>query len=110
MYLLFVSQRFLRYVTTSQLQDIIRLLKEELLPSAVPAFGNASVVDSHVMRFPAAVSWFSPGSFESRPTLETPLQNLVCAGGDSEWLPLVNVVFDPLCFQHIPTKQENTSN
>lgn len=66
-------------------EDIIRLLKEELLPSAVPAFGNASVVDSHVMRFPAAVSWFSPGSYESRPTLETPLQNLACAG---DWVRL----------------------
>lgn len=41
------------------------------------------VVDSHVMRFPAAVSWFSPGSYEKRPTLETPLKNLVCAGGKS---------------------------
>lgn len=61
-------------------EEILRLLTEELLPAAVPAFGNAKVVDSHVMRFPAAVSWFSPGSYEKRPTLETPLKNLVCAG------------------------------
>lgn len=61
-------------------EEILRLLTEELLPAAVPEFGNAKVVDSHVMRFPGAVSWFSPGSYEKRPTLETPLENLVCAG------------------------------
>ena len=61
-------------------EEIIRLLTDELLPSAVPAFRGAKVVDSHAMRFPAGVSWFSPGSFKSRPTTETPVRNLVCAG------------------------------
>lgn len=61
-------------------EEIVRLLTEELLPAAVPAFGNAQVLDSHVMRFQSAVSWFSPGSYERRPSLETPLKNLVCAG------------------------------
>ena len=38
------------------------------------------VVDSHVVRCPGAVTWFSPGSFDSRPPLETSLSNVVCAG------------------------------
>eukprot|EP00439_Symbiodinium_sp_Y106_P080647 s1447_g19.t1 len=66
-------------------EEIIRLLTEELLPSAVPEFRSAKVVDSHAMRFPGGVSWFSPGSFKSRPTTETPLRNLVCAG---DWVRL----------------------
>jgi len=33
-------------------EELVRLLCKELLPSAVPAFGSAGVVDSHVMRFP----------------------------------------------------------
>ena len=56
------------------------LWRQELLPAAVPQFGSCSVVDSHVMRFPSAVSWFSPGSYELRPTLGTAVPNLVCAG------------------------------
>ena len=63
--------------------EIIRLLTDELLPSAVPEFRGARVVDSHAMRFPAGVSWFSPGSFTSRPSTETPVRNLVCAGRTS---------------------------
>jgi len=60
--------------------EIVRILMEELLPSTVSGFQGAGVVESHVMRFPSAVSWFSPGSYRSRPTLETPISNLVCAG------------------------------
>lgn len=66
-------------------EEIIRLLADELLPSAVPEFRSAKAVDSHAMRFPGGVSWFSPGSFKSRPTTETPLRNLVCAG---DWVRL----------------------
>jgi len=50
--------------------DIVALLMEELLPSAVPEFRKAVVVDSFVARYPSAVSWFSPGSFSSRPPLQ----------------------------------------
>jgi len=60
--------------------EILRLLLEELLPQAVPEFRMAKAVDSYVQRYPGAVSWFSPGSYRSRPTLETPIDNLVCAG------------------------------
>jgi len=31
---------------------------------------QATVVDSHVVRYPGAVTWFSPGSFKSRPPLQ----------------------------------------
>ena len=61
-------------------EDITSMLIDELLPSAVPAFGSAKVVDAHVARYPGAVTWFSPGSYAKRPPLQTSLPNLVCAG------------------------------
>jgi len=61
-------------------EDIVEILTKELLPSAVPAFSDAAVVDSFVARYPGAVTWFSPGSFKSRPPLVTAVSNLVCAG------------------------------
>jgi uncharacterized protein with NAD-binding domain and iron-sulfur cluster len=63
--------------------DIVSLLIDELLPAAVPGFAGAKVVDSFVLRCPGAVSWFSPGSYPSRPPLHPavgPLRNLACAG------------------------------
>jgi uncharacterized protein with NAD-binding domain and iron-sulfur cluster len=61
-------------------EDIIKTLMEDLLPEAVPAFKSAKVVDSYVARYYGAVTWFSPGSYPSRPPLETAVPNLVCAG------------------------------
>jgi len=61
-------------------EDIIDLLMRELLPEAVPEFRQAQVLDSYVVRGMGAVTWFSPGSFRSRPPLETSLENVVCAG------------------------------
>ena len=65
-------------------EDIVRLLAEELLPAAVPAFGDAKVVDSWVGKYPGAVSWFSPGSYAARPPLQGAgsgaLPNVKCAG------------------------------
>ena len=49
--------------------ELVRVLAEELLPAAVPAFADAKVVDSWVGKFPGAVSWFSPGSYTARPPL-----------------------------------------
>jgi len=60
--------------------DIVATLMDELLPSAVPAFRDARVVDSFVARYPGAVTWFSPGSYSKRPPLQTAVPNLVCAG------------------------------
>jgi uncharacterized protein with NAD-binding domain and iron-sulfur cluster len=65
-------------------QDIVEMLIKDLLPAAVAEFSNAQVVDSWVCRYPGAVSWFAPGSFEKRPPLEgagsLELPNLKCAG------------------------------
>ena len=61
-------------------EDIVSLLIDELLPAAVPGFKGVKAVDSHVVRCPGAVTWFSPGSFASRPPLETEVRNVVCAG------------------------------
>jgi len=60
--------------------DIVELLMTELLPAAVPEFAQAAVVDSYVARYPGAVTWFAPGSYTSRPPLQTSVRNLVCAG------------------------------
>ena len=60
--------------------DLVDMVATQLLPAAVPAFSGAVVLDSHVMRFPSAVTWFTPGSFPLRPPLQTRLPNLVCAG------------------------------
>jgi len=65
-------------------EDIIQTLTEELLPSAVPKFADAKVVDSWVGKYPGVVSWFSPGSYDKRPPLEGAgsqiLPGLKCAG------------------------------
>jgi len=61
-------------------EAIVDLLMQQLLPCAVPAFREAIVVDSFVQKYPQAVTWFSPGSFRSRPPIETSVPNLVCAG------------------------------
>ena len=65
-------------------QDIVETLMNDLLPSAVPAFADAKVVDSWVGKFGGAVSWFSPGSYVNRPPLQGAgsdvLPNIKCAG------------------------------
>lgn len=63
-------------------EDIVSTLIEDLLPSAVSAFGKARVVDSWVGRYPGAVSWFAPGTFYKRPAMAgvPEISNLVCAG------------------------------
>lgn len=64
--------------------DIISLLMEDLLASAVPAFADAKVVDSWVGKYGGTVSHFAPGSYEKRPPLEGAgrdiLPNVKCAG------------------------------
>eukprot|EP00808_Paulinella_micropora_P027285 g19816.t1 len=67
-------------------QALADLLIKDLLPTAVPAFRNATVVEVAVARSPGAVAWFSPGSFSRRPELEVRgVENLVCAG---DWVRL----------------------
>lgn len=62
-------------------EDLVKTLIDDLLPSAVPDFADCKVVDSWVGRYPGAVSWFAPGTYTKRPTLEIPqIPNLKCAG------------------------------
>eukprot|EP00747_Dinoflagellata_sp_TGD_P212478 gnl/TRDRNA2_/TRDRNA2_85568_c0_seq2.p1 gnl/TRDRNA2_/TRDRNA2_85568_c0~~gnl/TRDRNA2_/TRDRNA2_85568_c0_seq2.p1 ORF type:complete len:401 (+),score=61.39 gnl/TRDRNA2_/TRDRNA2_85568_c0_seq2:2-1204(+) len=64
-------------------EEIVRILMDYLLPSAVPRFAEANVVDSWVGKYAGTVSWFSPGSYVKRPPLEgagAALPNLKCAG------------------------------
>jgi len=51
-------------------EKITDILMKELLPSAVPEFAQANLVDSWVGKFPGSVSFFSPGSFDRRPPLQ----------------------------------------
>jgi uncharacterized protein with NAD-binding domain and iron-sulfur cluster len=51
-------------------EKIIDILMQDLLPEAVPEFRSARVVDSWVGKFPGAVSFFSPGSFDRRPPMQ----------------------------------------
>lgn len=64
--------------------EIVRILVEQLLPSAVTGFRNVQVVDSWVGKYAGTVSWFSPGSFTKRPKLQV-LPTLKCAG---DWVRL----------------------
>jgi len=72
--------------------DLVRILMEDLLPSAVSQFADANVVDSWVGKYPGTVSWFSPGSYNSRPPLEGAgsrvLPNVKCAG---DWVRMGNL-------------------
>lgn len=65
-------------------EELIHTLTHDLLPAAVPAFADAVLVDSWIGRYPGAVSWFAPGSFDKRPPLEgagrDQIANLKCAG------------------------------
>lgn len=65
-------------------EDIVKILTDELLPSAVAKFADAKLVDSWVGKYAGVVSWFSPGSYTSRPPLEgagrNVLPNVKCAG------------------------------
>merc|ERR1712087_582330 len=65
-------------------EDIVKILTNELLPSAVSRFADAKLVDSWVGKYSGVVSWFSPGSYDKRPPLEGAgndvLPNIKCAG------------------------------
>lgn len=63
----FYNAGSLMSVSDDQLIDI---LMKDLLPEAVPEFRDAKVVDSWVGKYPGAVSYFSPGSFDRRPPMQ----------------------------------------
>lgn len=65
-------------------EDIVSILTNDLLPSAVSKFADAKLVDYWVGKYYGTVSWFSPGSYSLRPPLEGAgndiLPNVKCAG------------------------------
>jgi uncharacterized protein with NAD-binding domain and iron-sulfur cluster len=60
-------------------EEIVAKVKSNL-DFCEPDFAGASVVDSAVLRFPKAVTHFSPGSFQNRPFQATSIPNVFMAG------------------------------
>ena len=50
------------------------------LATCIPAFGEAKVLDSSVIRLPRAVTHFSPGSYQSMVSAKTSIANLFMSG------------------------------
>ncbi|MBV6624196.1 MAG: FAD-dependent oxidoreductase [Rivularia sp. (in: Bacteria)] len=70
--------------------QFISLSDEEIIPivqsyltTCVPAFANAKVIDSSVIRLPQAVTHFSPGSYQNMLPARTSLNNLFMSG---DWI------------------------
>lgn len=59
--------------------EIVDRLKSHI-ETCEPGFRDAKVIDSAVLRFPKAVTHFSPGSYPSRPYQVTGLGNTFIAG------------------------------
>jgi uncharacterized protein with NAD-binding domain and iron-sulfur cluster len=60
-------------------EEIIKKVKDNL-DHCEPQFRKAKVVDYAVLRFPKAVTHFSPGSYQNRPFQATSTKNLFMAG------------------------------
>lgn len=59
--------------------EIVERLKSHI-QTCEPGFKDAKVIDSAVLRFPKAVTHFSPGSYPSRPYQATGIPNCFLAG------------------------------
>lgn len=59
--------------------EIVQRLKSHI-ETCEPGFKDATVIDSAVLRFPKAVTHFSPGSYPSRPYQVTGIPNCFLAG------------------------------
>ena len=63
---------------------LLNTILTELLPPCIPDMAgqpDLAVVDSYIQRYPGAVTWFAPGSYEKRPrTVVHGVSNLFCAG------------------------------
>jgi uncharacterized protein with NAD-binding domain and iron-sulfur cluster len=60
-------------------EEIVDRLKSHI-QTCEPGFKDANVIDSAVLRFPKAVTHFSPGSYPSRPYQVTGIPNCFLAG------------------------------
>lgn len=70
-------------------EEIVDRLKSHI-QTCEPGFKDANVIDSAVLRFPKAVTHFSPGSYPSRPYQVTGIPNCFLAG---DWVK--GVSYDP---------------
>jgi uncharacterized protein with NAD-binding domain and iron-sulfur cluster len=62
--------------------EIIAIV-QRYLATCVPAFRDAQIVDSSVIRLPKAVTHFSPGSYQNMLRVKTNLSNLFMSG---DWI------------------------
>ena len=62
--------------------DIIAKVKD-YLTTCVPAFGDAKVIDSSVIRLPNAVTHFAPGSYRHMLPAQTSIENVFMSG---DWI------------------------
>ena len=74
-------------------EEIANKVKDNL-DYCEPAFKSAKIVDYAVLKFPKAVTHFSPGSFQNRPFQATSVPNLFMAG---DWVKGVDHGANGLC-------------
>lgn len=60
-------------------EEIVAKVKRNIA-RCEPAFESAEIIDSAVLKFPRAVTHFSPGSHKNRPYQRTSIPNLMIAG------------------------------
>ena len=63
-------------------EDIVPIVQRDLA-TCVPAFGQAKVIDSSVIRLPRAVTHFAPGSYQYMLPAVTSLENVFMSG---DWI------------------------
>ena len=70
--------------------QFLPLSDEELVPivqrnlaTCIPAFREAKVIDSSVIRLPRAVTHFAPGSYQHMPSVVTSIENVFMSG---DWI------------------------
>lgn len=84
-------------------EAIVNIIKNDLLEKVDEAdFKMSRIVDSDVKRYPQAVSWFSPGSYDCRPrTVVDAADNLFVAG---DWVVIQN---NKNSYNNIQNKNQN---
>ncbi|CAM9420924.1 unnamed protein product [Scytosiphon promiscuus] len=63
-------------------EDLVAKVQRDIA-TCIPAVGRAKVVDYSVVRIAQGVTHFSPGSYDSMPTCQTPIPNMFMSG---DWI------------------------
>jgi uncharacterized protein with NAD-binding domain and iron-sulfur cluster len=63
-------------------EEIVPLVQQDLA-TCIPAFREAKVIDSSVIRLPRAVTHFAPGSYRSMLPAQTSIKNIFMSG---DWI------------------------